>query len=588
MSFSAEINDFIAGAKAGAAIGGDIQDRKLRREKFEADQAFRDGSSARADRALDIRERGIGARAADREARAAAKAADKAAKSDAKAADKAHKGDVKDANELARSVGGGGSKSAQPTYSDEWEDDEESYPEGDPALDEEWDESAIPVPEVTGEEVRFSAAGGLMEEEDPDEGKGDLEESEAAIPVEVPAKGDAPAAADPKPAEGKSDPVFKEAAKVTKDVLDTMEAELGEKEEALSTNPKKNQDRLTEVKPATPAEMKAMREAIDPTNMMDNQLAGAKKLVWSYNFFAQKGDTVKARKIATQIMEANKEATKLQGILALESLRAGDLQSASKLVTDAANENIPDGVTIEAEPTAKGTILYKIDKGGYAKQQGEIGAAEMWKLATGMADGSMYIKRMAALAGEASVGEDEPVVTSDGKKKVTRNWDEAVMDAAQAKVDLKAAEERFNKAKDLYGDAPEDDEGKAGLAAAETAVEASRKAFAKAMGTITRGAKKTGRKTSDIAKALRDADALVTPGGRKAEAEAPPEEGAEAGTESAIPDAPTAPAPPPAATAGKPMDADTLGKAKAAIAEGRSRAGVIEKLKKMGFNPEGL
>lgn len=601
MSFSAEINDFVNGAKAGAAIGGDIQDRKLRREKFEADQVFREGSAARAERALDIREKGIGSRAADREARAAAKASDKEAKASAKAAEKEHNSFVRSANDTARSADGKSSKSPSTTYPDSWEDDEsdtdeEDYPEGDPALEEE-DITAIPVPEVTGEKVLFSNAGGLMEEEDPDEGKGGLEVAEAAIPVEAPAKGDAPAA-DPVPAEGKSDPIFKEAAAVTKDVFDTVEAELNEKEEAVSTKPKKSQDRLSEVKAATPEEMKAIRRAVDPTGEMDKRVVGAKELVKVYNFFLEKGDIVKARSIARQILKANEEATRLQGILALDSLRAGDLVSSSKLVTDAYNENVPDGGSIEATPTPKGTVLYKIDRPGYAKQQGEIGAAEMWKLATGMADGSLYIKRLIALAAEAPVGEDVPVVTSGGKKKNEKNWNDAVMEAAQAKVDLKAAEEEFKKAVDLYGSEPTDEKDKAGLEAAKKALEASRKTFTSAVKTVKRGQKKTGRKTSDVAKDMRDASELVSPGGNKVEEKAEPADGAAipdgvqgvapaTADAAAIPEMPTAPTPV-APAVGKPIDAATMAAAKAAIEQGRSRAGVLKKLQDAGYDTRGL
>jgi hypothetical protein len=585
MSFSAEIKDFVGGFKAGAAVGGDARDAKLSREKFEFDRAFKEknygASSARADRALNIRERALDMRASDAEARKSGKAAKDAAKE----GEKAHKAEVKDYNELTRS-GGSGTKAASKTeYADDWEDFDSDFPEDAP--EEEWDESAIPTEEVSGEEVRLANTGGLMEASEGEDqeaaaSKGDSGVAEAAIPTASPA--------DPKPAEGKSDPIFKETAKVTKEVMDEWNSEVSQKEEAVSIKPK-SQDRIADVAPASPEEMKAMWAKVDPNGELDGQMKGAKTLVNAYKFFMEKGDAVKAKKIAGQIIKFNQMASMTQGQLALDALRAGDLVSASKLVSDAYNENVPDGGSIKAEPTPNGTVLYKIDRAGFAQQQGELGAKQMWELASGVANGSQFIQRMSALAGEATVDPNEPgpVVTDESKSKgKKRTYSADVATAAQARKSLDAVQKKHDQA---VADGYTEEE----LAPISEQLSAANTAWDAAWKTAQKAAKATKRPRKTLIEDLRRESSVALPG-QPAEATEEPADGAAIpdgasavapakADAAAIPEMPTAPTP---AASGKPIDPATMAAAKAAIEQGRSRAGVLKKLQDAGYDTRGL
>ena len=585
MSFSAEIKDFVAGAKTGYSIGSDIQDRKLAKEKWDFEKAFKEknynASAARADRALDIRERALGIRAAAADARSS----DKASKDAAKQADKDHKAAVKDYNELTRSPGGSKATST-PSYIDEWD---AGFPEDAP--DDGYDESALPLDEVTGEQVRFAATGGVIEDDEEQEaavGKADNEFAEAAIPT-APATVAAPAQApaDPKPAEGKADPIFKETAKVTKEVMDEWNSEATAPKQAVDTSPKKTQDRISELKPASPEEMKAMWAKVDPNGELDGQMKGAKTLVEAYNFFTTKGDAVKAKKIAGQIIKFNQMASMTQGQMALEALRQGDLQSASKLVSDAYNENVPDGGSISAQPTPKGTVLYKIDRAGYAQQQGEIGAKQMWELASGVADGSMFVQRMAALAGEATVDPNEPgPVVTDGSKPPSkkRSYSSDVAAAAQARKSLDAIQKQHDQA---VADGATEEE----LAPLADQLSTASAAWDTAWKTAQKAAKATKRPRKVLLTDFKGELSVAVPGAiPTGEAPADPATSGEADAPAkadaqALPDA--APAAPPAA-AGKPIDPATMANAKAAIAQGRSREGVLKKLQDAGYDTRGL
>lgn len=535
MSFSAEINDFVNGFKAGAAVGGDFQDRKLAREKWEFDRAFKERSfnesSARANRALDLRERGMSQTQADREARRAAREAEKAER------DRARR-----SNELIRGEGGSGNGRGREEPPDEWYDEEPAFNtgEGDEYTDE-YDESALEVPEVTEERVAFAAGGGAIdipktmppedEEEDVDavasEGKADVEPALPTAPAPQPAPSAVAPEAEAVPAdptvnrEGKSDPVFKNAANVVRDVMDTMESELGEEGEqqpaAIEVNPsKKSQDRVATTPAATPDEIKAIDAKIDPENKMEPFRKGAARLVDAYNFFIEKGDVEKARKIAAKIIKFHQQASMTRGQLALEALRQGDIPSASKLITDAANEDVPDGVTVSVQPTQSGTVAFKIDKEGQAVQQGELDAQQMWELAAGVADGSQFLKRMAVLAGQ---GDPTSPGNPQGKGK-KRSYRATVREAAEATKQydslLKAYEEEVDpeRQKELY----------ATLKKAYTAKE-------KALAAARRGADATGRDldrlNKDLAAALKAAAGAL-----------PPDPNAE---ETALPGSPDAP-----------------------------------------------
>ena len=113
MSFSAEIADFVNGFKAGASIGGDIQDRKFEREKWEWDKAFDEkkyaDQTARANRALDLQERGLAGKQADRAAREAQRKAAADEKTRARRANEALPDEP------------GTSKSKKPVYEDEYD-----------------------------------------------------------------------------------------------------------------------------------------------------------------------------------------------------------------------------------------------------------------------------------------------------------------------------------------------------------------------------------------------------------------------------------------------------------------------------------
>lgn len=476
MSFSAEINDFITGFTAGSRIGGDIQDRKMEREKWEFEKAFKQDAADRANRALDLREKGMTLSAKNR---ADAKAEREAAKEE--------KTRARRANELLPDEPKSSKPKAAETQYEDGYDFDDGF--GDTSYDDTYDESALPTYEVDDEEVALAAEGGLIEDdEDQESEKTDLEPA-SAIPTEM-----------PKPASvtepevnrsGKGDSLFKEAANVTRDVMDQWNNELTEKPEAVSTKPKKDQSRVSTVQPASPEAIKAIDAKIDPNNEMEPYRKGAARLVEAYNFFVEKGDVEKARKIAGEIIKFNRAASMTLGQLALAALDSGDLQAASKLVADAYDQ-VPDGGKAEAQPTSKGTIAFKIDREGYARQQGEIGARDLWALASKVADGSAFLERMTALAAEGTpTSESNKPAEGKGKKRGSYTADVAA--AAKARKIYDTLNDRYESM--LDGGATEEE-----VAALKKQVSDAAKAYTAAREKAQRAAEKTKRPPSVLEK----------------------------------------------------------------------------------------
>lgn len=586
MSFSAEVKDFVSGFQVGANVGGDIQNRKLARDKFEAEKAIdeRDyafdrekfeATKVRSDRAFGLRQQAYNDSKAERAARREER---EAAAAEKKRAKRAY--DVLPEEEKKSSKG-----AAQ--YADEWD---EAYPEQDYSQDS----SEIPVMEVDDEEVAEFKQGGMVahaEEggllESNEEEKQDIE---TAIPV-------TPAPAEPEvQRDDKTDMLLERAKEPIRDVMGAL-AEEGREGKKAAVPTQKIQDRISQIKPATPDEIKAIDAKVDPNNELAPYRKGAARLVEAYNFFVEKGEPDKARKIAAQIIKFDQMASQTLGTLAQTAAEQNDVVSASKLLTDAYNEHLPDGNTLTTQPTEKGTVLFKIERDGKVVQQGEADTRQIWEMAGKVADGSEFLKRMARLANEGGTSQGKDAPAKKGKRSYP--------------ADLRAAAKAANEIEALQGEietlqAEGVEEGSEELTQLQKQFNTKLREAEAAMARAEQSREKTGRPMDvfekDFINARKASKQTALPEAfPEAPADAPMEAlpanrnawqmimptwlgGAEdePAAEQAVPEgAPVTPA-------GKPMPPEQLAIAKQAIAQGKSRAGTIKKLQDAGYNTEGL
>ena len=372
MSFSAEINDFVKGFQAGAAVGGDIQDRKMKREKDKLDQAWKEKDFEFEKDKLtyakekDFHDRAINEKkfALDVDEADSTKKYREAVLAEQKA-DRATRDELKRKELALRDKYGWGRGTTYPEGADVGDDEATEYEGSD------LDSLVAEGNADGGEEVEEYAQGGPVGEQVED----DQPEAVAqAIPTAPPQPEAAPAKDPTVNRKGKGDAkvLFEDVKPIVKMVLDDTKAELSAKPEAIETKPKKNQDRVnvaTGEGAMSNDEIKQIDKVIDPENKMAPHELKAKRLVTAYNHFAEKGETEKAARVAKGIIAHNKIASQTLGKLAQVALEKGDLTSASKLLTDAYNE-VPDGKSIEVQP-GKTTVLYKVNYDNRTLMSGE-------------------------------------------------------------------------------------------------------------------------------------------------------------------------------------------------------------------------
>lgn len=620
MSFSAEIRDFVAGFKAGSDVGGDIQDRKLKREAFEVERANKDRdfeldrekfatTKANADRNYALSERRQKAiedkYVSDNTYREKRRAEDSNYRSEGL---KLRKAEIEARRKLA-------------------------YPDG-----AEIDEEGAEIEDVGGDTDELYGADDLVAEAEGEETQefaegGAVEEPEAAIPIPKPKPAREPVAPTVN-REGKGDAsvFFRDVKGVVRDVMDSAMADAQKKPAALDTEaPTKSQDRVsfaTGQGAATPEEIKAIDAVIDPENTMGGPAKTAARLVHAYKFYMNKNEPEKAKRIATSILAHNKMASQTLGKLAQAAVEKGDLASASKLITDAYDE-VPDGKSVEAQPTPRGTVLYKVNQDNRVLMNGEVSAQQLWQLAGGVASGKEFIKQMSNVAAGAEPASATSPEKSPKKGKNYVRYDDAVAEAAQATRGYESLVRQYNT---MAANSVADEENPdPALEKLKGRIREMKKRRDAAMKTAQMVAAKTGRSskvfTGDLKSAMAtSASALpfedVPEGEQPAPAALPAQEeegiGAKLGRlgsaiEAATPQGvgrrvgnyignaifgegeavPTAPAQPaPAAAAqpvpSKPIPPNVLANAKAAIAKGADPAAVAKRLQENGFDTRGL
>lgn len=169
-------------------------------------------------------------------------------------------------------------------------------------------------------------------------------------------------------------------------------------EEALPTVAvaKSEFDPATNKGAATSEEIKAIDSKIGGS--FDGYTKGAARLAYAYNYFMENGEIEKAANVAKRILLFDKQAAQTRGYLAQKALEQGDTAAAAKLISDAYNENIPDGQELKTTLNPDGSVSYTVLKDGEVVDEGSANTEQLWAMAAKVKDGSEFLSRMARLA----------------------------------------------------------------------------------------------------------------------------------------------------------------------------------------------
>jgi hypothetical protein len=147
---------------------------------------------------------------------------------------------------------------------------------------------------------------------------------------------------------------------------------------------------------ATPEEIKAIDAKIGGS--FDGYMKGAARLSEAFSYYMDRGEIERAANVAKRILLFDKQASQTRGFMAQQALEQGDTASAARLISDAYNENIPDGQQLKTVLNPDGSVSYTVMKGDEVVQQGTANTEQLWAMAAKVKDGSEFLNRMAKLA----------------------------------------------------------------------------------------------------------------------------------------------------------------------------------------------
>lgn len=169
---------------------------------------------------------------------------------------------------------------------------------------------------------------------------------------------------------------------------------------------------------ATPEEMAAIAQAVDPNGEMDHAMRTIAGLnaVWEYHL--EQGDYEKAEAAAASLMIAAQKTAAQFASEAVSRFQANDFEGGVKLLQEA-YDIVPDGKNIEVELGPDGTGVFRQkDMDGNVIGEGTFTPDRMVAAALGLADGQLYWKAIQdTAAGQrsqyASGGKNDPDAADD-------------------------------------------------------------------------------------------------------------------------------------------------------------------------------
>jgi hypothetical protein len=115
----------------------------------------------------------------------------------------------------------------------------------------------------------------------------------------------------------------------------------------------------------TDDEIAELDRMIDPDGTMPQANRGVARMAAAYKFFKDKGEDERAADVAARLIQYNEFAGGTRAALGAQAIQQGKVQEGVKLLTDAYEQNVPDGKSVEATVNPDNTVNISI---GYKRQ----------------------------------------------------------------------------------------------------------------------------------------------------------------------------------------------------------------------------
>lgn len=148
---------------------------------------------------------------------------------------------------------------------------------------------------------------------------------------------------------------------------------------------------------AKPEEMQTIAQTVDPQMQMNPAMRAIAMYKGMYNYWRDHGEPEKAQRAIFAMTMAAKEAAHIYGTVALAAAQRGDTKIAADALAKAYDQ-VPDGYSVKVTDTSPHGARFEMeDINGNITHKGQIALDEMIRVATGMADGSEWLKNMGAI-----------------------------------------------------------------------------------------------------------------------------------------------------------------------------------------------
>jgi hypothetical protein len=144
---------------------------------------------------------------------------------------------------------------------------------------------------------------------------------------------------------------------------------------------------------ATPEEIRAIDQTIDPRGEMDVVTRGRARLSEAYNYWMSKGFPEKAANVAKRILLFDKNQSMTHGIMAGQMIQGGNYKEAAQVLADTYNQNFHDGKTMRQQDNGNGTVQYQfVDEDGNVVQEGTADPKTLATMASQVASGQQFVE----------------------------------------------------------------------------------------------------------------------------------------------------------------------------------------------------
>jgi hypothetical protein len=159
-------------------------------------------------------------------------------------------------------------------------------------------------------------------------------------------------------------------------------------------------------------EMAAAKQAVDPDGKLTESQRNLAALGSVYQFWANKGEPDKARRVAFQMMQYYRGASQRYAAIAAKAAEGGNMDLATKAALKA-YANVPDGKDLEIAPNPDGGLMYTYtDDKGDVIAKGIATPQQLAASAMGLATGGFDKALMSAAGAQQDTG---AVKTGGGK-----------------------------------------------------------------------------------------------------------------------------------------------------------------------------